>query len=139
MPIASVVADADGADLRRILAWGGTRRLAALIITDLLHYRDLFTADRVPANLRPWGGATPSAVAEDQRSPGENKTPPVPDKTFQPAVGAALYMVTALGPHALKLAHELEEHRKWAVRAEGLRTATRASSSYLGMVVAQSM
>ena len=32
----------------------GTRRLAALIVTDLLHYRELFTADRVPAGLRPW-------------------------------------------------------------------------------------
>jgi hypothetical protein len=114
-----------------------TRRLAALIITDLLNYRDLFTADRVPANLRPWGGATPSAVAEDQRSPGENKTPPVPDKIFQPAVGAALYLVTALGPHALKLAHELEEHRKWAVRAEGLRTATRVPVDEMSTLLAE--
>lgn len=34
------------------------------MIVDLVDYRDLFTADRVPADLRPWGGATASAVAE---------------------------------------------------------------------------
>ena len=114
-----------------------TRRLAALIITDLLNYRDLFTADRVPANLRPWGGAAPSAVAEDQRSPGENKTPPVPDDVFQPAIGAALYLVTVLGPQVVDLAHELDEHRKWAVRADGLRPATRVPVDEMATLLAE--
>jgi hypothetical protein len=115
----------------------GTRRLAALIITDLLNYRDLFTADRVPANLRPWGGAAPSAIAEEQRSRGGNKTPPVSDEVFQPAVGAALYLVTVLGPHVVDLAHELDEHRKWAVRAEGLRTATRVPVGEMSTLLAE--
>ena len=105
-----------------------TRRLAALIITDLLNYRDLFTADRVPANLRPWGGAAPSAIAEEQRSRGENKTPPVSDEVFQPTVGAALYLVKVLGPHVADLAHELDEHRNWlsAPLAFGPRPASRS-------------
>lgn len=31
------------------------RRSAAQAVIDLINYRDLFTADRVPADLRPWG------------------------------------------------------------------------------------
>jgi len=46
-------------------------------------------------------------------------------------------LVTALGPHALKLAHELEEHRKWAVRAEGLRTATRVPVDEMSTLLAE--
>jgi hypothetical protein len=33
----------------------GVRRAAAQMIVDLVNYRDLFTTDRVPADLRPWG------------------------------------------------------------------------------------
>ena len=54
-----------------------TRRVAAQIVIDLLNYRELFTADRIPAGLRPWGGASASAIARDaQRHDDENKTPP---------------------------------------------------------------
>ena len=63
----------------------GTRRLAALIVTDLVNYRELFTADRVPAGLRPWAGAAPSAVAGDTGHSGRpNKTQPVPDEVSGP-------------------------------------------------------
>ncbi|MGW3951095.1 hypothetical protein ACWEKM_09150 [Streptomyces sp. NPDC004752] len=34
-----------------------TRRAAAQVVVDLVNYGDLFTADRVPADLRPWGSA----------------------------------------------------------------------------------
>ena len=79
----------------------GTRRLAALIVTDLVNYRELFTADRVPADLRPWAGAAPSAVAGDAGHSGRpNKTQPVPDEVFRPALAAALHLVRVLGPHA---------------------------------------
>ena len=38
------------------------RRAAAQIVVDLVNYRDLFTADRVRADLRPWNGALASAI-----------------------------------------------------------------------------
>ena len=104
----------------------GTRRLAALIVTDLLNYRELFTADRVPAGLRPWAGAAPSAIAGDTGHSGRpNKTQPVPDEVFQPAVAAALHLVRVLGPHAAKLAQEVRDaDRAWSVRADGLKPTT---------------
>src|SRR6266487_4021712 len=55
-----------------------TRRAAAQVVIDLLNYRELFTADRLPGGLRPWGGASASAVAEMRSGREENKTPPVP-------------------------------------------------------------
>ena len=61
------------------------------MIVDLLSYRELFTADRIPAGLRPWGGASASAVAEMPSGRDENKTPPVPDQVLQPMLAAALY------------------------------------------------
>jgi len=36
-----------------------TRRAAAQAVIDLVSYRDLFTSDRLPAQLRPWNGAAP--------------------------------------------------------------------------------
>ena len=39
----------------------------------------LFTADRVAPGLRPWGGATASAIAEMPSSRTMNKTPPLND------------------------------------------------------------
>lgn len=33
----------------------GTRRTAAQVVVDLVNDRELFTAERVPADLRPWG------------------------------------------------------------------------------------
>jgi integrase len=104
----------------------GTRRLAALIVTDLLNYRELFTADRVPAGLRPWAGAAPSAIAGDTGHSGRpNKTPPVPDEVFRPALAAALHLVRVLGPHTAELAQEIRDaDRGWSARAGGLKPTT---------------
>jgi hypothetical protein len=101
----------------------GTRRLAALIVTDLVNYRELFTADRVPADLRPWAGAAPSAIAGDAGHSGRpNKTQPVPDEVFRPALAAALHLVRVLGPHAAELAQEIRDaDRGWSTKTSGLR------------------
>ena len=45
--------------------------------------------------------------------------------------------MTVLGPHAVDLAHELDEHRKWAVRAAGLRTATRVPVGEMTTLLAE--
>jgi hypothetical protein len=103
----------------------GTRRLAALIVTDLLNYRELFTADRVPADLRPWGGATPSAIAEDTRA-GQNKTPPASDDVLAPMLAAALHLVTVIGPHAVELAAQVRAaDRDYSAKADGLKAVAR--------------
>jgi hypothetical protein len=86
-----------------------TRRSAAQIIVDLLNYGELFTADRVPAGLRPWGGASASAVAEMPSGKTMNKTPPLADEILQPMLAAALYLVTAFGPHAVELNRQIRE------------------------------
>ena len=80
-----------------------TRRAAAQVVIDLLSYRELFTADRLPGGLRPWGGASAPAVAEMRSGREENKTPPVPGPVLQPLLAAALYAVTTLGPRAVQL------------------------------------
>jgi len=80
------------------------RRAAAQVPIDLLNYRELFTADRPRPDLRPWGGASATAVAEMPSGRQENKTPPVPGHVLQPLLAAALYMVTTLGPGAAELA-----------------------------------
>ncbi|MFE2729317.1 site-specific integrase [Kitasatospora sp. NPDC059327] len=95
----------------------GTRRAAAQVAVDLVNYSELFSADRVPADLRPWGGATASAVAEMPSGRTENKTQPVQDQILQPMLAAALYLVSALGPHAVALAGE--------VRAADLASSTK--------------
>jgi hypothetical protein len=79
----------------------------------------------VPADLRPWGGATPTTIAEESSGRGQNKTPPVADEVFQPMLAAALHLVTVLGPHTVDLAHQLNADRAWSVGADGLKSATR--------------
>jgi hypothetical protein len=103
-----------------------TRRLAALIVTDLLNYRELFTADRIPAGLRPWAGAAPSAIAGDTGHSGRpNKTQPVPDEVFRPALAAALHLVRVLGPHAPELAREIRAaDQGWSTTTSGLSKTT---------------
>ncbi|MFE7033136.1 site-specific integrase [Streptomyces sp. NPDC057621] len=99
-----------------------TRRSAAQVVVDLVNYRDLFTADRVPAELRPWGGATASAVAEMPSGRDENKTQPVADEIMQPMLAAALYLMSTLGPHAVDLAHKVRESDLHSARrAQGIR------------------
>ena len=94
-----------------------TRRAAAQVVIDLLNYRELFTADRLPGGLRPWGGASASAIAEMRSGREENKTPPVPGPVLQPLLAAALYAVTTLGSHAVQLAAELRETATMRSRA----------------------
>ncbi|MET9657076.1 hypothetical protein [Streptomyces sp. NPDC006510] len=99
-----------------------TRRSAAQFVVDLVNYHDLFTADRVPAELRPWGGTTASAVAEIPSGRDENKTQPVADEITQPMLAAALYLTSVLGPHAVDLAHKIRESELHSARrAQGLR------------------
>ncbi|WP_329131273.1 site-specific integrase [Streptomyces sp. NBC_01476] len=100
----------------------GTRRAAAQVVVDLVNYRELFTADSVPADLRPWGGATASAIAEMPSGRTENKTQPVDDTVLQPMLAAALFLVSSLGPHAVELVQQIREADKLSARkARGLR------------------
>jgi hypothetical protein len=93
-----------------------TRRAAAQVVADLVTHRELFTADRVSASLRPWRGSAPSIVAE-MPSPGQNKTPPVADSVLQPLLAAALYLTGALGPHAPGLLEQVRDaDRKWSLK-----------------------
>lgn len=98
------------------------RRVAAQIIVDLVDYRELFTADRVRADLRPWGGATASAIAEMPSGRMGNKTPAVADEVLQPMLAAALHVVEALGEHAIELNNQIREtDRTSSVKTPGLR------------------
>lgn len=98
------------------------RRAAAQVIVALVDYRDLFTADRVRADLRPWNGASASAVAEMPSGRTENKTQPVAAEVLQPMLAAALHVVTVLGPHAVTLHEELQHaDRTFACGTAGLR------------------
>ena len=92
-----------------------TRRAAAQAVADLITHRELFTADRVPAGLRPWGGASPSAIAEMPCGVGQNKTPPVSDAILQPLLAAALYLTGTLGPHTTGLLEQVRDaDRRWS-------------------------
>jgi hypothetical protein len=86
----------------------GTRRRAAQVIIDLLNYGELFTADRPDPGLRPWGGATATAVAEMPSGRSMNKTPPLSDDILRPVLAAALYLTSAIGPHAVALNQEIK-------------------------------
>ncbi|UCA50507.1 hypothetical protein LEL86_14955 [Streptomyces sp. WA6-1-16] len=116
----------------------GTRRSAAQIVVDLVNYRELFTADRVSADLRPWGGAAASAVAEMPCGRTQNKTPPVEDAVLQPMLAAALYLVSTLGPHAVELTEEVREaDRTSSCKAAGLRPAGPAPVSEFTSLLAE--
>ncbi|MHB8340271.1 MAG: site-specific integrase [Mycobacteriales bacterium] len=85
------------------------RRAAAQVIVDLVDYRDLFTADRVRADLRPWGGASASAVAEMRSGREGNTTPAVADEILQPLLTAALHLTQVLGPHTVELNEQIRQ------------------------------
>jgi integrase len=94
-----------------------TRRAAAQTVADLVTHRELFTTDRVPADLRPWGGAAPSVVAEMPCGTGQNKTPPVSDSLLQPMLAAALYLTGTLGPHAPRLLEQVRAaDQRWSLK-----------------------
>jgi len=100
------------------------RRSAAMAPIDLLNYQELFSTDRLAAGLRPWGAATPSAVAEMRSGRQQNKTPPVPDHLLQPMIANALYLVTTIGPHAIGLNRDIREADKISSRRRGAHKAT---------------
>ncbi|MBS2963820.1 hypothetical protein KGA66_12235 [Actinocrinis puniceicyclus] len=100
----------------------GIRRSAAQAIIDLIDYRELFTADRVRPELRPWGGASASAIAEMRSGRQGNTTEPVPNTLLQPVLAAALHLVTVLGPHTAALhRHVCETRQISSLQAAGLR------------------
>lgn len=76
----------------------GTRRAAAQVPIGLLNYQELFTADRLRHDLRPWAGASASAVAEMPSGRQANKTQPVPDHVLQPLLASAFYVVPRSDP-----------------------------------------
>ncbi len=118
----------------------GTRRAAAQVVIDLISYRELFTADRPPKGLRPWGGASASAVAEMRSGREENKTPPVPGRVLQPLLASALYAVTTLGPGAAELAAELRRTATMRSRAPerpGERAPQKDPAAHLLPVIAR--
>jgi len=115
----------------------GVRRAAAQMIVDLVDYRDLFSADRLPADLRPWGGATASAVAEMPSGRDGNKTPTVPAEVLQPMLAAALHLVQILGSHVVALNEQIRQiDRVWATKAPGLRHGTSAMVSDIKKLLA---
>jgi integrase len=99
-----------------------TRRSAAQVFVDLVNYRELFTIDRVQADLRPFGGATASAVAEMPSGRSGNKTQPVSEDVLAPMLAAALYLVDTLGPHAVELAGQVRDaDARFARSSDGRR------------------
>ncbi|MBV8349355.1 MAG: site-specific integrase, partial [Mycolicibacterium sp.] len=115
----------------------GVRRAAAQMIVDLVDYRDLFTTDRVPAYLRPWGGATASAVAEMPCGREGNKTPAVSGEVLQPMLAAALHLVQILGPHVAELNEQIRQiDHVWATKAPGLRHSSHAMISDINKLLA---
>ncbi len=97
------------------------RRGVAAIIVDLVSYRELFTVDQVRADLRPWSGASPSAVAGMRSGRAENKTLPVGQDLLQPMLAAALYLTGTLGPHVVDLTGRVRE-------AEGAQARSRLAA-----------
>jgi hypothetical protein len=95
-----------------------TRRVAVQTIIDLINYRELFTTDRVRANLRPWSGASPSAVAGLRPGRQENKTAPLPDRVLQPMLAAALYVTETLGPHVVDLGRQERQPDRRPTRSQ---------------------
>ena len=94
-----------------------TRRAAAQAVADLVTHRELFTTDRVPAGLRPWGGAAPSVIGEVPCGVGQNKTPPVSDSVLQPLLAAALYLTGTLGLHTPGLLAQVRDaDQRWSLK-----------------------
>lgn len=92
-----------------------TRRAAVQSVVDLVNHRDVYSADRVDADLRPWGGAAASAIAQMPCGRGQNKTPPVSDVVLQPLLATAGYLADTLGPHAVGVTQQVKDaDRKWS-------------------------
>lgn len=114
------------------------RRVAAQIVIDLVNYRDLFTADRVSADLRPWGGATASTVAEMPSGRQANTTPAVADEILRPLLTAAMHLVQTLGPHAVELNEEIRRTETVSSQKKaGLRHSTPTAFDDIREVLAE--
>jgi hypothetical protein len=87
----------------------GIRRAAVQAIVDLVNYRELFSGDRLDNQLRPWRGASASAVAGMSSGRDQNKTPPLADTVLGPALAAALYLAGTVGPLATVLAGDVRD------------------------------
>ncbi len=91
---------------------------AAETVIDLASYRELFSADRYPAGLRPFGGKAGTTVAGLTRTRnGENSTQPVPGDLLRPALAAALYLVRTLAPGITPLQQEARDYTKVGPRS----------------------
>lgn len=114
-----------------------TRLAAAQAVVDLVVYRDLFTADRVGTQLRPWDGAAPSVVAEMPYGSRQNKTPPVDDSVLQPLLAAACYLVTTLGPRAVELAEHVRADRGWSSHPDARVATSRVPTAEINNLLGQ--
>ena len=85
------------------------RRSAAQVVVDLANYRELFSTDSLDPRLRPWAGASPTAVAEMPNGRGQNKTAPLDDAVLRPMLAAALYLTATIGPHAVTVSHQARQ------------------------------
>jgi len=110
----------------------GTRRAAAQAVVDLINYRELFSTDRVDAGLRPWRGASASAVAGMGSGRDQNKTPPLADTVLAPMLAGALYLSGTLGPLAAVLAGQA---RAATVAGRALPAPAWAPDAQLGAVL----
>jgi hypothetical protein len=114
------------------------RRAAAQVVVDLVNYRELFTADRVAVGLRPWAGASPSAIAEMPCGRDQNKTPPLPERVLQPMLAAAGYLVSALGAHAIELAEQVSAaDQQWSVGSGQHTAISRVPTAEFAQLLAQ--
>lgn len=86
---------------------------AAFAVLALADYQELFSTDSYAPHLRPFNGRSASVVA-GLKYGGHNTTPVVPAGTFTPMLAAALYTVSVLGPHILRLLHQPPAHRATA-------------------------
>ncbi|MGH8921502.1 MAG: site-specific integrase, partial [Actinomycetes bacterium] len=114
-----------------------TRRSAVQVVVDLVNHRELFSTDRVPEGLRPWGGAAPSAVAEMVSGQGQNKTPPLDNAVLQPLLAAAAYLVATLGQGAIELFGQVgEADQRWSLRAGDHVASSRLPAAEMAQVLA---
>ena len=88
-----------------------TMARAAEVVIELAQYRELFSSDRYPSGLRPFGGRAGTTVAGLTRTrDGENSTQPVPDDILRPVLAAALYLVRTLAPGIRSLQQEARDY-----------------------------
>jgi hypothetical protein len=83
----------------------------ATVVLDLAFYQPLFSTDGYRPGFYPWAGRTATDVVGFRRV-GENKTPTIPDTVLRPMLGAALFIVEAIGPQLVALREEMAAYRR---------------------------